>query len=108
MSNSKAVGVAYSDPVLDGAVITNSTVSGNLTLPLTNLTASTAATTSGMAMWGAALTTAQLAAITTASLSALTTTQLSGFTTTQVAAYNTQLAAIPTLVTALKTLGITA
>ena len=62
----------------------------------------------GMAAWGTALSTAQLAAITTAAVPTLTTAGVQGLTTTQISALNTTLAAVPLLVAAVKASGHTA
>ena len=87
MGDTKSIGIAYRDQDLDGSTLKN---------------------IQGLAMFTAALSTTQLAAIATASLRALTTTDLPTLTTTEVTALNTELAAIPLCVAALKQLGITA
>lgn len=87
MPNTKPVGVAYSDPALDGAVVGAS---------------------GGTAGFFGVTPIAQPAALTTAAPPTLTTSNISGLTTTQVAALNTTLANVNTVIADLKALGLTA
>lgn len=87
MPNTKPVGVAYSDPALDGAIV---------------------GAAGGTAGFFGTTPVAQPAAITTAAPPVLTTSNVTGLTTTQVAALNTTLANVNTLISDLKALGLTA
>ena len=85
MPNTKATGVAYEDPQLDGAVVGKS---------------------GGTAGFFGVTPVTQPAAVTTASPPTLTTSNISGLTTVQVAALNTTLLNVNTVIANLKTLGL--
>jgi hypothetical protein len=86
MPNTKSIGVAFEDQQLDGAIMGKS---------------------GGTAGFFGAVATNQPAAITTAATPTLTTSNLSGLTTTQISALNTTLSNVNTVISSLKTLGLT-
>ncbi len=84
MPNNKSVGIAFSDPALDGAVM---------------------GATGGTAGFYGKTPVAQPAAISTVDLNVLTTTSVSYLSTAQISALQTS---VNSVITSLKTLGITA
>ena len=95
MPNTKAVGVAFSDPALDGAVISNS-----------SLNAVTVGGTGGTAGFFGVTPTTQPAALSTNALPTLTTANFSGLSTAEVSALNSTLLNVNSVITDLKTLGL--
>jgi hypothetical protein len=85
MPNTKPVGVAYSDPALDGAVVGAS---------------------GGTAGFFGVTPIAQPASLSTNALPTLTTANISGLTTTQISALNNTLGNVNSVITDLKALGL--
>lgn len=105
MANSKAVGVAYSDPAIDGGTIENTPIGQTTPAAITGTTViATTLTSTTFAMAGLA---AASASTTVAALT-LTTSLQSGFGWTTSAGHAAAVAAINSLISCVKDKGLMA